>query len=173
MKTKVSFWLIPSEEDRAFFQKIIDTLAKEYDAPAFTPHVTIYSGEFAPDETAASLIEKATEGVKPFSLKVDKLLYSDEFTKTLFVQFQQSVILSKISEIIRSHSLNPSSFVLNPHLSLIYKQMDEATKKKLTTSLILTRSEVVFNEVKAISTPEKVQSWADVESWKVICVSKL
>jgi hypothetical protein len=51
--------------------------------------------------------------------------------------------------------------------------MDEATKKKLTTSLTITRSEVVFNEVKAISTPEKVQSRADVESWKVICASKL
>ena len=173
MKTKVSFWLIPSEEDRAFFQGIIDTLSQEYDAPDFTAHVTIYSGEFAPDESVASLIEKATQGVEPFSLKVDKLLYSDEFTKTLFVQFQPSVILSKISEIIRSNSLKPSSFVLNPHLSLIYKQMDEATKKKLTTSLTITRSEVVFNEVKAISTPEKVQSRADVESWKVICASKL
>lgn len=173
MKTKVSFWLIPSEEDRAFFQRIIDTLSQEYDAPGFTPHVTIYSGEFAPDESAASLIGKATQGVEPFSLKIDKLLYSDEFTKTLFVQFQPSVILSKISEIIRSNSRKPSSFVLNPHLSLIYKQMDEATKKKLTTSLPLTGSEVVFNEVKAIFTPEKVQSRADVESWKVICASKL
>jgi hypothetical protein len=58
-------------------------------------------------------------------------------------------------------------------MSLIYKQMDEATKKKLTTSLTLSRSEVVFNEVKAISTPEKVRNRADVESWKVICANKL
>ncbi len=81
MKTKVSFWLIPSEEDRGFFQEIIDTLSQEYDAPSFTPHVTIYSGEYAPG----------------LSLKVDKLLYTGEFTKTLFVQFQSSEILRKIS----------------------------------------------------------------------------
>ncbi|NEQ22951.1 MAG: cyclic phosphodiesterase-like protein, partial [Microcoleus sp. SIO2G3] len=51
MKTKVSFWLIPSDEDRSYFQEIINTLAQEYDAPAFTPHVTIYSGEYAQEES--------------------------------------------------------------------------------------------------------------------------
>jgi 2'-5' RNA ligase len=173
LKTKVSFWLIPSEEDRAFFQEIIDTLSQEYDAPAFTPHVTIYSGEYAPDETPASLIEKATQGVQSFSLRVDNILYTDEFTKTLFVQFHASGILSQISEILRSSSRKPSDFALNPHLSLIYKQMSEETKKNLTTSLTLPKSEVVFNEVRAISTPDKVQVREDVESWKVIYTRKL
>ncbi len=173
MKTKVSFWLIPSEEDRAFFQEIIDTLAQEYDAPAFTPHVTIYSGEYAADESPAELIEKATQEVQSFSLTVDKLLYTDEFTKTLFVQFHQSEILTKISESIRNRSQKPSEFVLNPHLSLIYQQMSESTKKNLTTSLILPKSEVYFNEVTAISTPERVQKREDVDIWKVISTKKL
>ncbi len=106
MKTKVSFWLIPSEEERAFFQKIIDTLSQEYDALSFTPHVTIYSGEYAPDESPAELIEKATQGVQSLSLKVDKLLYTGEFTKTLFVQFQSSEILRKISQNLQSSSKN-------------------------------------------------------------------
>jgi hypothetical protein len=53
LKTKVSFWLIPSEEDRVFFQAIIDTISQEYDAPAFTPHVTIDSGEYAHNESPA------------------------------------------------------------------------------------------------------------------------
>ena len=173
MKTKVAFWLIPSEEDKAFFQKIIDTFAQEYNAPAFTPHVTIYSGEYAPDESIAELIEKATQGVQSFSLSVDQLLYTDEFTKTLFVQFHQSQILSKISETIGRSSKKPSDFTLNPHLSLIYQYLSEEIKKNLTTSINLPKSEVFFNEVKAISTPERVQKREDVESWKEICTRKL
>ena len=173
MKTKVSFWLIPSEEDRAFFQEIIDTLSLEYDAPTFTPHVTIYSGEYAPDESPAKLIEKATQEVSSFSLRVNKLLYTDEFTKTFFVQFQSSATLTKISETLQTNSINQSNFVLNPHLSLIYKQMSEETKKNLTTSLTLPKSEVFFDEVRAISTPERVQKREDVESWKVIFIKKL
>jgi hypothetical protein len=173
LTTKVSFWLIPSQEDRAFFQKIIDTLAQEYDAPAFTPHVTIYSGEYAPNESPAELLEKAIQGVQCFSLRIDKLLYSEEFTKTLFVQFHPSTILSQISETIQSNSKNSSDYALNPHLSLIYKQMNEETKKNIRASLSLPKSEIVFDEVRAISTSETVQTREDVESWKEICISKL
>ena len=173
MTTKVSFWLIPSQEDRAFFQKIIDTLAQEYDAPAFTPHVTIYSGEYAPNESPVEVLEKAIQGVQAFSLRIDKLLYSEEFTKTLFVQFHPSTILSQISETIQSNSKNSSDYALNPHLSLIYKQMNEETNKNIRASLSLPKSEIVFDEVRAISTSETVQTREDVESWKEICISKL
>lgn len=173
MNTKVSFWLIPSGENRAFFQDIIDTLAREYDAPIFTPHVTIYSGDYEPNESPTQLLEDAVQGVQPFSLKVDRLLYTDEFTKTLFVQFHPNESLSKISEILRRSSKQPSNYTLNPHLSLIYKQMNEETKKKLTASLTLPKSEVFFDEVQAISTSERVIEREDVESWKVISIKNL
>lgn len=172
MVTKVSYWLIPSQEDRAFFQDIINTLAREYDAPSFTPHVTIYSGDSAPDESPDRLLEQAIQGVRPFSLKSDRILYSQEFTKTLFVQFQPNSILSQISQSLQSSSKNPSDYTLNPHLSLIYKQMSNETQKNLMTSLTLPKSEVVFDEVMAISSPEQTQTREDVESWDVICVRK-
>mgnify|MGYP004474441731 CR=1 FL=1 len=173
MVTKVSYWLIPSQEDRAFFQDIIDTLAREYDAPSFTPHVTIYSGDSAANESPDELIKQAIQGVQPFSLRSDRILYSQEFTKTLFVQFQPNSILSQISQSLQSSSKNSSDYALNPHLSLIYKQMSEETQKDLTTSLTLPKSEVVFDEVMAISSPERTQTRDDVESWQVICVRKL
>lgn len=173
MKTKVSFWLIPSEDDKAFFQKIIDNLAQEYNAPTFTPHVTIYSGEYAPDESPSELIEKAQGEVQSFSLKVDQLLYTNSFTKTIFVQFHQNVILSKISDTLQRSSKIPSEFALNPHLSLIYQNLNEEIKKNIITSIRLPKSEVFFDEVRAISTPEKVQKRENVESWKVISTRKL
>lgn len=172
MKSKVSFWLIPSEDDKTFFKRIIDNLAQEYDAPTFTPHVTIYSGEYKPDESLA-VIEKAIHSVQSFSLKVDQILYTNSFTKTLFVQFQSNPILSNISKSIQTSSKPPSEFALNPHLSLIYQNLNEEIKKNIITSITLPKSEVVFDEVRAISTPEKVQKREDVESWKVICTRKL
>ncbi|HEY9614092.1 cyclic phosphodiesterase-like protein [Allocoleopsis sp.] len=173
MNTKISFWLIPSEEDRAFFQEIVDTLAQEYDAPVFTPHVTIYSGECTPEESPSKLLEQATLGVQSFSLKVDKLLYTDEFTKTLFVQFYPNSLLSQISETLSSRSNNPSEYELNPHLSLIYKYLSEEIKQELITKLSLPKSDVFFNEVRAISAGNTVKGWEDVESWGVICIRKL
>ena len=173
MNTKISFWLIPSEEDRAFFQEIIDNLAKEYDAPVFTPHVTIYSGECTPEESPAELLEQATRGVQGFRLTVDQLLYTDEFTKTLFVQFYPNSILSQISESLHRCSKKPSEYELNPHLSLIYQYLSEEIKQELITKLNLPKSEVFFNEVRAISAGNQVKGWEDVESWEVISIRKL
>ncbi|NEP60768.1 MAG: cyclic phosphodiesterase-like protein [Symploca sp. SIO2G7] len=173
VNTKISFWLIPSEEDRVFFQRVIDNLAQEYDAPSFTPHVTIYSGEYTPDDNPVELIEQSIKKVKGFSLKVKKLGYTDEFTKTLFVQFLPCAVLSKISETIRSSSSRPFNYILNPHLSLIYRQLNKTIKKNLTNSLSLNKSEVFFNEVKAISTPALIQAKEDIESWQTICTRKL
>lgn len=174
MNTKVSFWLIPSEEDRAFFQKIIDGLGQDYDAPSFTPHVTIYSGEYTPDDNYAELIENSIKEVNSFSLKVEKLEYTEEFTKTLFVQFFPCAILTDLSETLRNSSSKTSDYILNPHLSLIYQQLSETIKEDLTNSLsmTMTKSEVFFNEVMAISTPGLIQATKDVENWEVICTKK-
>ncbi|NES21644.1 MAG: cyclic phosphodiesterase-like protein [Symploca sp. SIO3E6] len=173
VNTKISFWLIPSKEDRAFFQRIIDNLAQEYDAPSFTPHVTIYSGEYTPDDNPVALIEESIKEVKSFSLKVENLGYTEEFTKTLFVQFLPCATLSHISENIRSSSSKPSNYILNPHLSLIYRQLNKTIKKNLTDSLSLNKSDVLFDEVQAISTPALIKTKEDVASWQTICTRKL
>jgi hypothetical protein len=92
------------------FPEIIDTLAQEYDAPTFTPHVTIYSGEYAPDTSLESMVEQATQGIKSFRLSIEQVLYTEEFTKSLFVQFYQSSTLSQITETLRSCTKIPSSY---------------------------------------------------------------
>jgi 2'-5' RNA ligase len=173
LNNKFSFWLIPAAEEQTYFQEIIDLLAQNYDAPTFMPHVTIYSGEYELAESVESIIEQATFNIKSFSLKIDKLSYTEEFTKSLFVQFQQNSTLSQISETIRSSSKIPSTFTLNPHLSLIYQHFNEETKQQLITKMSLPKSEILFNQIRVISTSNTVETREDVESWQLICQKSL
>ncbi len=173
MHANVSFWLIPAQEDRVFFQNTINTLAQQHNAPRFVPHVTIYSGHSAQDENPLDIIDKATQDVHSVSLHVDTIMYSDEFTKTLFVRFHPADILTTISEAMRKMSAQPSGFVLNPHLSLIYKHMSERAKKALATGIRLPKSEVRFHEVWAITSPHTTQTAADVTRWDVVCRKQL
>lgn len=173
MNPKLSFWLVPQAEERTYFQEIIDTLAQEYDAPTFTPHVTIYSGEYSSEASLESMLEQATQGIKSLSLSVEQVLYTEEFTKSLFVQFYQSSTLSHISDTLRSCAKIPSKFTLNPHLSLIYQNLNEDSKKKLITQISLPKSEVLFNEVRVISTASKVETREDVENWKLLLTKSL
>ena len=99
-QTVIAYWLIPSEPAHSFFQRIINDLARRYDAPVFEPHVTIHVGADRADAAKNALGAAAREckliGLKP--LGIDQ---SDEFIKTLFVQFAMSAELSKINGIIR------------------------------------------------------------------------
>jgi hypothetical protein len=164
MGQKVAFWLIPATADRIFFQEVIDRLAENYAAFSFTPHVTIYWGEFADDASLTEILEQAVRGINAFSLQCDRVLYTDQFTKTLFVQFHPSIILSQITESIRNHSQSPADFTLNPHLSLMYKHLDADVKQSIAATISLPRTEVFFDEIQVLLTPDTAQSQADIEN---------
>ncbi len=169
----LSYWLLPSTAHRVFFQDIINTFAKTYEAPSFEPHVTIFSGAYIPQDNLEALLQQATNSIQRVRLRVDTLLYTDVFTKTLFVQFHPSPILTGISETLRHASSEPSDYSLNPHLSLIYKQISEEAKQRLVSSLHIPQSEVTFDEVSAMLSSGKTQTPEDVENWNTIYRKRL
>jgi 2'-5' RNA ligase len=177
---KLSFWLVPAEPSRSFYQAIIDDLAQRYDAPSFTPHVTLYSGEYGRNTPIDDLIEAAIQTIHPLRLEIDRVRYSQRFTKTLFVQFHPHRMLSQLSASLRSTSLSSqesssdaSNFVLDPHLSLIYGSLSDSEKQHLAETLDIPESELWFDEIRAIATPTKTQTREDVERWNVLYTTKL
>ena len=99
--------------------------------------------------------------------------YSAKFTKTLFVQFAPSPELAQLSEDLRRASVSRNDYELNPHLSLIYKEMDEEMKRRLANSITLPFTEVTFDGVKAIISPAEIKKREDVETWRVVAEQKL
>lgn len=173
MRPHLSYWLLPSAADRALFQHMINTLAQTYDAPSFEPHVTIYSGTYTAQDHPAAFLQQATNPIQYIRLCVDTLRYTDVFTKTLFVQFHPCRVLTTICEALRHTVSEPSDYVLNPHLSLIYKQLSKATKQHLVSSLHVPQSQIVFDEVGAVVSTGRTQTAQDVERWQMIYRQKL
>ena len=169
MYRHVSYWLMPTVAERTRFQKLINTLARTHNAPTFAPHVTIYSGESPPDENPLEIIARSTPDVHDVRLSIDRVLYTEAFTKTLFIQFYPSSPLSRITENMRRLSARPSDYVLNPHLSLLYKQMSELNKQRLAATIHLPQSEIICDEVWAIASPGPTRTPEDVARWAVVC----
>jgi 2'-5' RNA ligase len=166
-QTVIAYWLIPSEPAHSFFQRIINDLARRCDAPVFEPHVTIHVGADQAD-AAAKALEKAAsqcELVKQTPLIIDQ---SDEFIKTLFVQFAMTAELRKINDIIRHAANDSSQYELKPHLSLLYKNLPAATRSELAASITLPFSEIPFDSLHAIRCVSPTQTGADVEAWELI-----
>jgi hypothetical protein len=171
-QTVIAYWLIPSEPAHSFFQRMINDLARQCDAPIFEPHVTIHVGADRADAAKNALGATAREckliGLKP--LGIDQ---SDEFIKTLFLKFVMSAELSKINGIIREAANDWSQYELKPHLSLLYKNLLVAIRYELAASINVPFSKVTFDVIKAVRCVSPTESCADVEAWRVVAAASL
>lgn len=167
----VTYWLCPAEPARTALSAIIRDLAARFDAPAFEPHVTLYvtnAGGENPDSVLAVAISRGE-----FRLAVRGLEHSHKFTKTLFIQFEPSDDVARLSEELRRASACQPDYELNPHLSLLYRKMDDETKQDLAGSIVLPFTDVIFDRVRAVISPGKIESREDVEAWQIVAEKRL
>jgi 2'-5' RNA ligase len=167
----ITYWLCPAERERNEFAELIAGLAWRFDAPVFEPHATIHVTS-ASRENPLHVLEEVVSRYKTFQLGVRGLNYSDKYTKTLFVELAPDAELAHLSEDLRRASVSPSDYELNPHVSLLYKEIDEETKRTLA-AFTLPFTEVNFSSVKAVVCPAKIESREDVEAWRVVAECSL
>ena len=171
-QTVIAYWLIPSESAHSLFQAIINDLARRYGAPVFEPHVTIHIGADRAD-AAEETLGKAVRLFKLTRLTPLGIDQSNEFIKTLFVEFATSAELRRINDFIRDAANDAMPYELKPHLSLLYKNLAAASRRQLAASISVPLSEVTFDTIKAVRCVSPTQSRADVESWRVIAAARL
>jgi 2'-5' RNA ligase len=163
---------MPSEPAHSYFQQIINDLARRYDAPVFEPHVTVHVGADQADAAKEAIADSARECI-PIRLTPIGIHESEEFVKTLFVQFAESADLRRINEIISNAAHDSSQYKLEPHLSLLYKKMEAATRRELAASMKVALSEITFGAIKAVRCVSPTESRADVEAWHVVATVPL
>ncbi len=148
----IVLWLLPAEPARSFFEETIARLAGEWEAPEFTPHLTLGPGSVRQMERLEA---------PALALPVARLAGSAEFTKTLFLRF---ALTPALAELRRSLGMAAAGF--DPHLSLLYREGPFPAKEKLAAELTLPFRSVLFTRVAAVRCPGQVASRADVESWE-------
>lgn len=164
-QTIIAYWLIPSEPARSFFRRIIDDLARRYDAPFFEPHVTIHVAADHRNAAENALSEGTNELVRLVPLAID---HSDKFIKTLFVQFATSAELRKMNAVISEETNDATNYELKPHLSLLYKNLSVAIRRELAASIKVPFSEILFDSLQAVRCVSPTQCRADIECWQMV-----
>jgi 2'-5' RNA ligase len=168
----IAYWLIPAEPARTFFQSLIEDLARRYDAPLFEPHVTIHVGANHV-HAAEKALSKAARECQPINLEALGIDHSHEFIKTLFVQFTPNTKLQQLNAIICNAAEDSSYYELNPHLSLLYKNIPTEIRSGLADSINVPFSEVTFDALNAVGCVSPTQNRADVEAWRIVARKQL
>ena len=145
---RVSYWLIPSEPDKTRLAKIIASLSRQFEAPNFEPHVTLYAGTLAASENVKQIMAQAIHGISEITLQTAGISHSESFTKTLCMDFAENECLSKLSLDLGRHSFEPMKYELKPHLSLLYATVASELKEQLARDLMVP-SRIHFDSIAA------------------------
>ena len=100
--------------------------------------------------------------------------YTRLFTKTLFIQFAESQPLREMHDHAIGACSNLSGYELNPHLSLLYKTINEEEKAQLCRELDMPDGPFLFDRFQAIAmespfrTPEQIERCRTVYDSKTI-----
>lgn len=167
IQMQYSFWLVPAEGIRSTLRCMIHRLADQFDGVYFEPHVTIYSGT-SNDAEVLVLANSVASTFKPLEFTVLKLDHTDNYTKTLFVRLQDSGAGRRMFEATRRGSANPSEYVLDPHLNLLYKRLPVTTQTEICQTLDVPQGNYLFDRLCVIETeipltrPEQITRWRTV-----------
>jgi len=161
----LAYWLIPDGAAGEFFAATIQSLARKFDAPTFDPHVTLF---VAPENSRDPSQVIRESGTVNISLEATGVNSGNEFTKTLFVQFEESDALQHLADAIFTLSGARLRHVIDPHLSLLYKNVSSAAARDLAAAINLPFSAVRFSSVRAVRCALPTTNARDVAEWRTV-----
>lgn len=168
----IAYWLVPTEPARSELVSLIGSLARKYNAPVFEPHLTLYASD--DDEV---LIKRVVMGVaattRPITLTIERIDHSEEFTKTLFIQFARSAEAQWLSDVFRAASTSGNEYELDPHVSLIYAHIPAEAKAVEAEQIQFSFSQVTFDAIQAVDCSTPIETRADVEGWQMVSEARL
>jgi len=161
----VAYWLLPETAAREVFAEKIHELARRFEAPVFAPHVSVF---IAPENSAHPAEILRELGAVTIKLTIHSIRFSEQFTKTLFVQFERSVPLQELGDRIWKASEAPERYVIDPHLSLLYASPAAEEKKALIDEIRFPFREVGFSSICAMRCARPTATVAEVKQWRLL-----
>jgi 2'-5' RNA ligase len=161
--SQFAVWLTPAPSDRRWLSKIIQDYAAAYQSPTFVPHVTVYSGICSDKDDLSAILTQSVGLLLPLSLEVTGLGYTENFFRTGFITFAPHEALSMLSASIRNHLQSPTDYRLEPHLSLVYKDLSLDQKRLAMLRVILSVQTITFDTITVVK--PSAQDWFDIPSW--------
>jgi 2'-5' RNA ligase len=161
----IAYWLLPEAATREVFLREIRRLARQFGAPLFEPHVTIF---VAPENSRAPLEVLREVGSVDVELAIHSIRFSEQFTKTLFVQFERNSALQQLGDAIWKAERARNRYLIDPHLSLLYSKLPSKTNQRLADNIRLPFRKVGFTSICVMQCASPTTRAIEVEQWKLL-----
>lgn len=172
MEDKYSLWIVPDGESGERLSEFIGNIAAAHGAPAFDPHLTLVGSILAAPENLGEVerrIAAFAHQQMPFDITLTGYGYTDEEFRCLYL-LARSYFLDALYESIATYfpQVKDEHFAGMPHLSLLYGEHSEATKKGIIAAHAITPLTFTTRSFCLYKTNNPVGSWGLVRQFPLV-----
>jgi len=167
MNNLLSVWLVPAKDDEAYLSKIITDLGAEYNAPLFTPHLTLFGNIDIGLDKLKNVLNEIFADTKAFAIKKTVIGQSEAFFKTVFIEFELNEKLKKLYLTLAEKTDKKDISTFKPHISLIYKTMPKEEKLRTIEKLNI-KDEFLIDKIVVNAPKTGDKDFLDVENWRIL-----
>ncbi len=163
-----------SEKDNQQLLPIISRLSEKYvNGDTFPPHISVNSvARIELAEVKKAAIE-CIKGIPKIEVETSSIQYTDKWIKTLYIQIKENPDLIKISKRLdKIFRKDKSPYLLNPHVSLLYKDGMSTLEKRELVAKIKVPNKFLVSSI-AVVTSENINDPKDYGAWKVVFEKEL
>lgn len=172
MNNLLSVWLVPAENDEFYLSKIIADLGAKYNAPLFTPHLTLFGDIHIEPNKLKDILDEVFTDKNAFTIKKTKIEQSEAFFKTVFIEFELNEKLKNLYLTLAEKADKRDIAAFKPHISLIYKTMPKEEKSKIIKNLNI-KNEFTINNVYVTAPKKGDEDFLNVNGWRIIYQKQL
>lgn len=132
---RYSLWLTPTGDVYEQLERILHKLSAKYGAPEFPPHVTLLGGMVGPRRELLCKSASVAALIRPFTIRLGKIDYLDEYFRCLFVRAATTAPLLKAHQAARDGFGRRREPSFMPHLSLLYGDFSLSLKEGAAADL--------------------------------------
>lgn len=124
-------WIRPTGDALDRIAKAIRLVHARGGGPQVQPHVTLLSGMETTRESAETKLKRLALRMKPFTIRLGRIDWRDDYFRSLFATVEPSEELAKAQrDAYDVFEMKPAPR-FEPHLSLLYGDIDETLKREL------------------------------------------
>jgi len=159
-------WFLFDKSDHEYLSSIIQKLSNQYNCHSFIPHITAHGIINTNIEQIDKIITDSIKGIKSFFIEKNKLTFTDNFWKTLFIDISPNQKMVEINKKLRNDLPLKQDYDFSPHISLMYKKINEKEKEKLEATII-TKNNFKISKLGILKFSENINEWKIIQEYSL------
>ncbi len=150
--------MLPTNKDSKYLSYVIENLSRKYNAPIFSPHLTVYDSVKIDLPALKGVVKSSIDGLRPIVVEKSRIDESNYVWKTVFIVIKRNPHLTQINRNLASFLSKYTHYSFKPHMSLIYKKMVRAQRLRIVNELKI-KNEFKFDKIAIVQDSENVSKW--------------